>query len=314
MADTPPPSNTVAILLAVYNGENHLQEQLQSYVAQSHTNWSLIISDDGSCDNSLNIARQFADTVPDKTVTFQEGPKAGFVANFLSLLRAAGPDVPFAALSDQDDVWLEDKLERALGKLQELPKDVPAIYCSTTTICTYDLTVTGPSSCFTKPKSFANALVQNVAAGNSIVLNRAALDIVQPASLLAGKTTCHDWWIYQIITGAGGQVIYDTESSLKYRQHRHNQIGANSNAQARFSRLTQMLSGVYQNWNANNIAALNTSRDLLTPQNREILDNFARARKQGAWGRLAGLRASGVYRQTPLGHLGLLLAAVLGKI
>lgn len=304
----------VAILLALYNGETHLQEQLQSYVAQRHDDWSLIISDDGSRDQGPEIARRFAREHPDKNITLQTGPKAGFVANFLSLLRAAGPDVPFAALSDQDDVWLEDKLERAIERLQEIPEETPAIYCSTTIICDYTLTEEGSSPYFSKPPGFANALVQNIAAGNTVVLNRAALDILQPASQLAATTTCHDWWIYQMVTGVGGGVVYDPVPSLKYRQHADNQIGTNSSARARFSRLGQMLSGTYRIWNSNNIRALNNSRAQLTPENRKILDDFAKARKQGPWGRLAGVRASGVYRQTLLGHLGLLVAAVLGRI
>lgn len=310
----PLPPQTVAILLALYNGEKHLMAQLQSYVSQSHKDWSLIISDDGSGDASLKIAHQFARRLPDKTITFQSGPKAGFVANFLSLLRAVGPDVPFAALSDQDDVWLEDKLKRAIRQLQEQPEGMPVIYCSRTIICTQDLVEIEPSRSITKPPSFANALVQNIAAGNTIVLNRAALDIVQPASLLASTAECHDWWIYQIITGAGGQVIYDPQPSVKYRQHAGNQIGSNAGAGAGFKRLRQMFNGTYQGWNAGNITALNNSRVSLTPEGRKALDAFARARKQGFWGRLKGLHTSGAYRQTTIGHWGLWVAAALGRL
>ncbi|MCP5093875.1 MAG: glycosyltransferase family 2 protein [Gammaproteobacteria bacterium] len=304
----------VTILLGLYNGAANLGEQLGSFAAQSHDNWSLIVSDDGSDDAGPDMVRSFARAHPGRDITLQRGPHTGFVRNFLSLLRAAGPDVPCAALSDQDDIWLADKLARAVTALRNVPAITPGLYCSRTLICDAAGQTAGRSLLFSRPPGFGNALVQNIAGGNTMVMNRAALDLLQSASLLAGDAVCHDWWIYQMVSGAGGVVIYDPEPSLKYRQHAGNLIGANTTTLASLSRLHLLMKGEFQGWNNRNIATLEACVRWLDPGNRKLLAAFAEARRRGPLGRLWGLSRAGVYRQTNKGNLGLWLAALLGKI
>src|SRR6266481_5587339 len=171
----------------------------------------------------------------------------------------------------------------------------------------------GFSPLFTRPPTFRNALVQNLGGGNTMVFNRAAKKILEAAA--AFEVVLHDWWVYQLVTAAGGVVHYDHQPALKYRQHPDNLIGSNLGWRARLFRIRMMLSGRFRDWNDTNIAALGRlPAHVIRPGNREILELFAKARSAPLLKRLDYLRQSGVYRQTSLGNLGLIAAAVLKRI
>ena len=115
------PDARITILLAVHNGARFLRDQLDSYLRQTDRNWGLIAGIDGSDDGSREIVAAFADSAFTRHVPIQtiEGPKTGFAANFLNLLRTATQpdDDGLIALSDQDDVWFPEKLARARAAL-----------------------------------------------------------------------------------------------------------------------------------------------------------------------------------------------------
>lgn len=303
----------VAILLALYNGSATLQAQLDSLAEQSHGNWSLIVSDDGSSDRGPEIAQIFAAHRPGR-VTVVAGPRSGFAQNFLSLVCCAGPHVSYAALSDQDDVWLRGKLARALERLATVPEGRPALYAGRTIICDASLRPLRLSPRWRVTPGFRNALVQSIAGGNTMVLNRAALDLVQETARHATGVIAHDWWIYQIVTGAGGDVLYDPEPQVLYRQHGQNLIGANDTAIARLARLRQVMAGRLRAWNSANIAALERSNHWLTPQARATLAIFRATRGGTCANRLTALRRSGVHRQTAGGNTALAVAAALDRL
>ena len=304
----------VTILLASFNGAEFLPEQLASLAHQSHRDWSLIVSDDGSSDETVSIVLDFAGLIGIDRLSLQCGPQQGFAQNFLSLIRAAGPTTPFAALSDQDDVWLPEKLEKAVAELKNFPSAKPAVYLGRTIICDRDLNPFGHSPLFERAPSFENALVQSIAGGNTMVLNRAALDILQESSVKAQNITSHDWWIYQMITGAGGEIVYDPQPMVQYRQHDANTIGANGGWKAKAQRLIQLLRGRYRRWNDLNFNTLQAAQHSLTPQARETLKLISIARKASTPKRLTLLRKSGIYRQTRGGNVALWLAAILRRL
>jgi glycosyltransferase involved in cell wall biosynthesis len=304
----------VAILLALRNGARFLGGQLDSYAAQTGVNWRLIVSDDGSDDAGLHIVADFAADRGSAQISTFPGPRQGLAANFLCLLGLAGPEVPYVALSDQDDVWHPDKLARATTRLAALPAGQPALYCSRTAICDAGLAPLGLSPLFTRPPSFRNALIQNIAGGNTMVLNRAALDLAQAARSEAGKVVVHDWWLYQLITGSGGTVLYDEAPTLLYRQHGGNQIGANASLRARLRRARMVAGGILRHWNDTNIAALRASAHRLTPENRAVLNAFAKGRARPLPERLRTLGWLGLYRQTRGGNASYWCAAAAGLI
>ena len=303
----------IAILMATYNGSFYLQEQLCSFDTQSHLDWSLWVSDDGSTDSTKSIINEFFDTRGGKTVKLFNGPKKGFAANFLSLVCNPSLSADAYAYSDQDDIWFDDKLERAAHFLKSVPSGVPALYCSRTQYVDLNNLEIGLSLAYTKPAVFANALIQNIASGNTMVFNDAARKLL----LLAGSDVnidLHDWWTYILIAGAGGAVFFDQEPSVRYRQHPNNLWGMNTSFRSQLVRIQKLFGGRFADWNARHIAALEPMRNILTQNSLNILNQFSHARKQSLFSRLIGLKKSGVYRQTPMNNVALYLAAFVGRV
>lgn len=304
-------SPAVAILLATYNGADNLAQQLDSFAAQTHPPALILVSDDGSTDATRDILARFAAAHPAMPMQVLDGPQQGSAANFLSLLARCPEGIDMACFSDQDDVWLKDKIARAVAQLDA---GTPQLYCAHTWECDADLQGRRLSRSPRKPSGFRNALVQNIAAGNTIMLNRAGLGLARTAAAHTGKVAVHDWWVYQLMTGAGAQVIFDPEGVLLYRQHSGNLIGANRGWLATLRRLRHLFTGTFRDWNDINIAALEASSEHLTPENRALLHRFATGRAQNFGGRIAMLRDTGVYRQGALGQASLWLAALLGRL
>ena len=121
-------NNLIAILLCTYNGSKYLREQLDSLIEQTHKNWILYVSDDGSSDDTLDILHHYQRTLGTRLFIF-EGPRQGFARNFISLIQNPLVDGDYFAFSDQDDIWLDDKLARSLAALQQSRSDVATMYC-----------------------------------------------------------------------------------------------------------------------------------------------------------------------------------------
>jgi glycosyltransferase involved in cell wall biosynthesis len=299
--------------MSTYNGEKFLAEQLQSIADQTHQNWRVIISDDGSTDNTLAIAQQFQQKWGNDRLEIRQGPKQGFCQNFLSMACDTTIRADFYAFSDQDDVWMTNKLERAITYFNENNESkLPRAYGGRTQIVDENLKPLGFSPEFTLPRSFRNALVQNIAGGNTMMFNQAAKELLEKAGLQ--KVVSHDWWLYQIVKGAGGIFYYDPEPSLLYRQHANAVVGANSSFRARVDRIFFVYNGRFKNWNDLNYTALYNIRNLLTKDSQDILDIFGRLRGAHLKDRMRLLEVCGLYRQTWKGTLSLWLATIINKI
>jgi len=131
---------------------------------------------------------------------------------------------------------------------------------------------------------------------------------------MAGDPVVHDWWMYQIVTGAGGVVIHDDEPGLLYRQHEDNIIGSNDSWSARYKRIRLILNGTWARWTDRNIAALNACSLYLSPDNRTRLAAFQAARQMGLFKRIRQLRTIGLFRQSKGSAAMMWLAVVLGKL
>jgi glycosyltransferase involved in cell wall biosynthesis len=302
----------ITILLCTFNGERFLAEQLNSISAQTYTHWRLVVSDDGSSDATCSVLKDFTERPENRgRVEFRNGAQQGAVMNFLSLATDKTIRGTYFAYCDQDDIWLPDKIERALIWFSAQPLAVPGLYCSRTATVTPEGHRVGLSPLFRKAPSFNNALVQSLAGGNTMVFNEAA------RALLVAAGTCdvvaHDWWTYMLVSGAGGTVHYDQVPSLAYRQHEGNQVGANQGLQAACVRGWMVLSGQWINWNDRNIAALRRNAILLIPQNLEALDSFCTLRHAPLHKKLRLWRRIGVYRQTILGQLSLVIGLMLRR-
>ena len=307
------PTIQVCVLMSTYYGEKFLAEQLQSIENQTHQNWRVVISDDGSADNTLAIAKEFQQKWGADRLEIRQGPKQGFCLNFLSMACDARIRADLYAFSDQDDVWLIDKLERAVTFFNEYNQSqLPIAYGTRTQIVDGKLNTLGYSPEFTLPRSFRNALVQSIAGGNTQVFNQATKKLLEQAGLQ--NVVSHDWWLYQIVKGAGGIFYYDPKPSLLYRQHSNALVGANSSTKARIERIFYVFNGRFKNWNDINYTALCNIRHLLTTDSQEVLEIFGKFRGADIKDRLRLLEVCGLYRQTWQGTLSLWYATIINKI
>lgn len=296
-----------------YNGQSYLAEQLESLQRQTHGNWTAHVSDDGSQDETLNLLQACSIQWGAERLQMIEGPRRGFVANFLSLTCRTDIKADFYAWADQDDIWKKDKLQRALAWLATVPEHIPALYCGRTELISDDGTTIGYSPKFSLAPNFSNALVQNIGGGNTMVFNHATRELLREAGehLIVPS---HDWWAYLLVSGAGGSVYYDPTPSVLYRQHDKNLVGTNSSWSARLKRLRMAFQGRFYEWSAQHIDALETMHHRLSKVHQAKLASFKAARKQKLLLRILGFQRAGLYRQTFLGNLGLILATLLKKI
>lgn len=305
----------VTIALCTYNGATHLEAQLASYVAQTYAHWDLWVSDDGSGDATRALLEAFARAHgAGRKIRILKGPRAGVAANFLSLLCLPDfPDQP-CALSDQDDVWLPEKL--ALG-MAEMEWGTPCLYGAQSIHTDAELNPVGHSlgggtSGVIGVPSFGNALVQNIVSGHSALLNASALAVVRAAGVPQG-IPYHDWWLYQLISGTGGCVVVRPDAVLLYRQHGANAMGSHQGLRANLVRVVQVFGQTYGGWIAANTAALRAVQDLLTPQTRAMLAALGDAPPRAGLARLRVLRRHGIARQGRVGTVSLYLAVLLGR-
>ena len=304
----------VAILMGTYEGESFLPAQLNSFARQTHRCWKLWASDDGSKDGTRAILERYKEHWGSERLSIIAGPRAGFVANFMKLTCNPEITAGYYAYADQDDLWEDDKLARALAWLETVPSDVPALYMSRTRLIDEDDFELGFAPLFTRhPPSFANAMVQNIGGGNTMVLNSAARALIQTASKDV-KVVSHDWWAYMLVTGAGGRAFYDPYPGVRYRQHRANVVGSNAGFLARLRRGGLVFAGRFKNWGAINVQALGQIRARLTPENRRIFDDFSAARTGWLPARLLALKRSGVHRQGFVDNIGLYVAALFNRL
>ena len=217
---------SIAILMSIHNGARFISEQIGSIAAQTHSNWSLHISDDNSSDGSNIIIKEFT-TQNQKEIAINKVQNNDFCKSFLQLACDKEIKSDYYAYADQDDIWEEDKLKVALEFLQTIPEDTPALYCSRTTIVDKDNQTLSLSPLFKRMPSFANALVQNIGGGNTMVFNLAAKRLLEKAGSDI-EIPSHDWWTYMLVLGCGGKVFYDTNPYIRYRQHDANLVGANN--------------------------------------------------------------------------------------
>lgn len=302
----------VAILMCTYNGEAFLQEQLDSLNRQEHSCWELHISDDGSVDDTHEILRAFQARHPERVFIYS-GPRQGFAQNFLSLTCRPTINADLFAYSDQDDIWDHDKLARALQWHRSVSAQVPALYCGRTRLIDEEGRSIGLSPLFSRKPSFRNALVQSIAGANTMVFNQALRQKIQRRSQ-AKQVVSHDWWLYMLASGCGGEVYYDANPSIGYRQHSTNLVGANTSIKARLTRIMASFGGRFTEWNDKNIAALRKCTADLSEENRNTFEDFVRIRQSALPYRVYGVLKTGLYRQTLAGNCSLIAAALLGKM
>lgn len=223
--------STIDILLATYNGEPFLAQQLDSLLSQTFTDWRLIIRDDGSTDATLAIIKDYSLKLGSRvTVLNSHGLNLGAKQNFSVLIEKA--TAPYLMFCDQDDVWLPNKIERCLTGIRLMEAEFGTemammLYCDLEVVDRH-LNTLAPSLWRykqvdpRKESGLRNLLLRNVVTGCASIMNRTLADLIVP---IPDEARLHDSWA-AIVAAACGKLGYIDKRLVRYRQHGANILGA----------------------------------------------------------------------------------------
>ena len=300
-------SGLVEVLLSSYNGAPWIQEQVDSILGQRDADLRLTIRDDGSTDDTLRVLDRYSG---DARVLVRAGDNLGVPHAFFRLLDEASAAADYWALSDQDDVWRPTKLARAVRALSVL--EGPALYCARVLVTDERLQPLYPHELPRRGPSFANALVQNIALGCTVVINRAAREML--VGRWPAECVMHDAWMYLVVAGCG-QVIYDDEIGVDYRQHGANAVGMGRGPVSRLvGRVRRQLSpGGPGKHGRQDRELLRLFGDDLRPEARRQLDELLDAQETAAR-RIRYAGSGPAHRQTRGSDLMLKALQMLGRV
>lgn len=220
----------IDILLATYNGEKYINQQIESILGQTHKDWKLIVHDDGSSDNTIHSIKEYVSKHPEKIVFIEDGIKTGGAKNnFVHLMNFS--TAPYIMFCDQDDVWKEDRIEKfyqTMLEAEQIYNNIPLLVFSDLTVADEQLNLISPSMIqYQKlnPKiaqSFDLLKCQNVITGCAMMMNKKALESASP---IPDNILMHDWWI-GLTTAKYGKNIFLNQQTILYRQHSNNAVGS----------------------------------------------------------------------------------------
>lgn len=216
----------VDILLATYNGEQYLREQLNSILSQSYSNFRLLISDDLSTDSTREILAEYVEK-DKRIIIFNQEKNLGVVKNFEFLLKKV--ENKYYMFSDQDDIWKENKIEKSIQTLEETNSDL--VYTDLEVVdenlnVTYESywKLKGIYNKIKKYNNFESLYLNNFVTGCTILSKKEFIKEVLPLPNTS-KFVLHDYWI-PLILSQKHKITYIEEPLIKYRQHKNNKVGS----------------------------------------------------------------------------------------
>lgn len=209
----------VQILMSTYNGEKYIEEQINSLLNQTYQNIEILIRDDGSIDKTIEILKKYEAKFPSKIKCIY-GANIGVIKSFFELVNQADKKIEYFAFCDQDDFWLENKIEKAI---QYINKKKPSLYFSNKIIVNEKLEILKEEKKLIEP-SLNNSLVENLATGCTILINKKLMDFLKNKKIEFSNIIMHDWYIY-ILANLIGDVNFDQNAYIYYRQHSNNVVG-----------------------------------------------------------------------------------------
>lgn len=220
------------ILMATYNGEKYIHQQIESIINQTFTDWNLYIHDDGSTDKTIEIIKRFTDKrihLVEDNINFGNSS-----LNFLHLVKNYANNDYFA-FSDQDDFWLPDKIEKTLSLIKHIENknnSIPICVGTDLKVVDSELQVINESfydlSKMLLDADFNSLLIENDFTGCTMCMNKAVISYLEKISESDySKIIQHDW-IIALVCAADGKIMQLAEPTMLYRQHQNNAVGANS--------------------------------------------------------------------------------------
>ncbi|HIH1136639.1 TPA: glycosyltransferase family 2 protein [Streptococcus agalactiae] len=283
----------VNILMATYNGEKFLAQQIESIQKQTFKEWNLLIRDDGSSDKTCDIIRNF--TAKDSRIRFineNEHHNLGFIKSFFTLVNYEVADFYF--FSDQDDVWLPEKLSVSLEAAKHKASDVPLLVYTDLKVVNQELNIL-QDSMIRAQSHHANTtllpeLTENTVTGGTMMINHALAEKwFTPNDILM-----HDWFL-ALLAASLGEIIYLDLPTQLYRQHDNNVLGART-MDKRFKILREGPKSIFTRYwklihDSQKQASLIVDKygDIMTANDLELIKCFIKIDKQPFMTRLRWL-------------------------
>lgn len=296
-------------MLAVYNGERYLKEQIDSILGQSVKDIKIVIRNDGSIDNSADIIDYYCKEYPDVISCVGGTPTGSAKQNFAKLLENCDSD--YIMFCDQDDVWLPQKIETTLEAMQkaEGSSKIPILVHTDLKVVDQNLNIISPSF-FEFQKLIQNnitlpkLLVQNYVTGCTVMINRA---LKEKCGSISTDCIMHDWWL-ALISVLFGKLVCVAESTMLYRQHSNNQVGAKASYGIDFiKRKLATLDKVRENYNATYIQAkalLDCYGSILTEEQKRIIDLYCQIPQMRKFKKIRTMQKYGFKKCTRLRVIG----------
>ena len=255
----------ICVLMSTYNGEKYIREQIESILSQTY-NVELFVRDDGSCDSTQSILKTYANN---GVLRWYTGENIGAGKSFFDLVQKA-PLADYYAFADQDDVWDSTKIEIGVKKLAQFSNIIPNMYCSAFTPVDANLQPIVYNKLARAKPSLGRALLECIAPGCTYIFNRKALEDFRKYKM--DYITIHDWDLYRIVMALGGNVVYDDESHILYRQHGNNNIGFQSRGLYHwYARLQRFFSGKICNTRYNTACHIKECFYSIMPEQNKML-------------------------------------------
>lgn len=306
----------VLVLMSAYNGENYIEEQLDSIFSQEGVDVYCLVRDDGSKDSTREIIESFAKA--NHKLTFCFGENIGWAKSFYSLVeRSRESDYDYYAFCDQDDKWDAQKILAAAEKLDKEDKDKPLLYCSNLKIVDDNLNWSGKLRFDRVDISKKHALAESFATGCTQVFNNKAKELF--LSYKPDYLHAHDYWLYLICIFTG-RVIYDENAYINYRQHHSNVIGGEITLKELIRRRLRFFSGDYLKKKLNQHPKEYMAREILKgfrsyliPEDIKIIEAFALYR-ENIWRRLYLFFNFKIYKISFYQNIEFRISIILGMV
>ena len=301
------------ILLATYNSEKFLRQQIDSILSQDYQDFQLLIRDAGSTDSTMQIISDYTRRYPEK-ICFTEQGKADACQNFFRLMELSDADI--LMFSDHDDVWLTDKISRTVKSYQQnenkYGRNCPILVFTDSKVTDENLNILNPSMFACQHLnavdcSFAKLVVQNTASGNTMLINRALKELVLPPP---HNAVMHDHYL-MLAASAFGKIILLNEPTLLYRQHGKNVLGAVNYSIPYF--LQKLLGGrkeIVERFNRNIIQAeefYHINKEKLSAETAEFLLELSTFRKMNFIAKRSFLLRKKMFKSGLLRNVGMFL-------
>jgi len=264
----------LVVLMSTYNGEKYLREQLDSLLNQALRPTKILIRDDSSKDDTVNLLEEYSSKYP--FIEYYCGKNLGPGKSFFELINKCD-NYDYYALCDQDDFWFKDKLSTAVNMLEKEDKSIPLLYAGRFILTDEKLSpLDSNMSKLYSFNDFAHSLIYHSAPGCTFVFNNEARKQIIKYDSEKEYFVIHDAIIHKVVT-MFGKMILDNEPHMYYRQHSCNVYGLNAKGlKELIHRINNFTSGKVKKYRSLTAKSLlNVYGDECSKKNRELLQIVA---------------------------------------